>query len=354
MQLIPDWAPNIHPIIVHFPIVLLAIAVLFDIIGLLFKKMDWLKKSSLLLFVLGTMAAIVAFLSGRYAAEGLNPAVNVIPTLTEHADWAEIAMWFFIIFSVIRLFITWKFNSIKNLVIVPIVFTGIVGIYFLYQTGDHGAKLVFGYGLGTGNIVQKNELADKEKEVIVSDSIYTESKDGSWKLIAGYGVSKTLSNNFKWISGSLQDLYPTINKDKIGKEYLRLNVDGKYTFINEAKLESVQIEILVNLDSLTGDFYVVHHFQDKNNFDFLKLSDSEIMLGRNENGIEKIFSTQEYSNKNWLNIKSTSKGKHFQGYINGELQVHGHATELLGGATGIFFSGSGNIKIRKIQVITIN
>ena len=36
MQFVPEWAPNIHPIIIHFPIVLLIIAVLFDLAGLVF------------------------------------------------------------------------------------------------------------------------------------------------------------------------------------------------------------------------------------------------------------------------------------------------------------------------------
>ena len=41
MQLIPEWAPNIHPLIIHFPIALLLFAVFTDTLSVWFQK-DWL------------------------------------------------------------------------------------------------------------------------------------------------------------------------------------------------------------------------------------------------------------------------------------------------------------------------
>ena len=32
LQILPEWAPNIHPMLVHFPIGLLVIAVLMDLL----------------------------------------------------------------------------------------------------------------------------------------------------------------------------------------------------------------------------------------------------------------------------------------------------------------------------------
>jgi uncharacterized membrane protein len=33
MNLVPDWAPNIHPLLVHFPIALLYAAIAVDLVG---------------------------------------------------------------------------------------------------------------------------------------------------------------------------------------------------------------------------------------------------------------------------------------------------------------------------------
>ena len=131
MQLVPDWAPNIHPIIVHFPLVLLIIAVLFDLVGLALTKFDWIKKSALLLYFLGTIAAAVAFITGIEASNNIDIPANAFSTVNEHADWAEITLWFFSIYTIIRLTVGLFFKSLKKVFVVAIVLAGLLGIYLL-------------------------------------------------------------------------------------------------------------------------------------------------------------------------------------------------------------------------------
>lgn len=38
MNLVPEWAPNVHPLIVHFPIALLFAAVLVDAAALAVRR----------------------------------------------------------------------------------------------------------------------------------------------------------------------------------------------------------------------------------------------------------------------------------------------------------------------------
>jgi uncharacterized membrane protein len=65
--MIPDWIPNIHPLVVHFPIALLVIAVLFDAARIYFKEESWLQKMVLALYATGSAGLIAAFWSGRRA-----------------------------------------------------------------------------------------------------------------------------------------------------------------------------------------------------------------------------------------------------------------------------------------------
>src|SRR3990170_7245038 len=127
MQLVPDWAPNIHPMIVHFPLVLLIFAVLFDVAGLILKKFTWLEKSALLLYLLGTIAAGVAFLTGRAASDGLDIPVIAMRAVNDHADWAEVTLWFFIIYTIIRLSFAFGFKLIPlaKIIVVPLVLIGL-------------------------------------------------------------------------------------------------------------------------------------------------------------------------------------------------------------------------------------
>lgn len=352
MQLLPDWAPNIHPMIVHFPVVLLMIAVLFDIIGLFSTKFDWIKKSSLLLFFLGTIAAVIAFLTGRAASDGLNIPINVVTAVNDHADWAEVTLWFFSIYTIIRLLIVFFFKSLKKVIVIPVVLIGLLGIYFLYQTGDHGAKLVFGYGLGTGNIISEKDgsVKSEDKREQISDSTFTVSKNGSWNLTFNPDIESILSDKFKWVEGSLTELNPMYDESEgslmfhLGKEVRR------GAFIYDNSIKGVQVTAKINIDDFSGEVELIHHFKDKNNYDFLGIKNGVISLVRKSNGEIEIFENDKFQSSGWLEIRVVSGGSHFRGYLNNKMIVHGHGSEPNPGSVGMKFSGKGSISIKMIKV----
>ncbi len=41
MTLLPDWAPNLHPLIIHFPIAWWIAAVVVDLVALAIPKAAW-------------------------------------------------------------------------------------------------------------------------------------------------------------------------------------------------------------------------------------------------------------------------------------------------------------------------
>ncbi len=350
MPLIPDWAPNIHPMIVHFPIVLLIIAVLFDTAGLILKKFTWLQKSALLLYLLGTIAAGVAFLTGRAASDGLDIPANVITAVNDHADWAEVTLWFFIIYTIVRFSFAFGFKIIPfaKIIVIPVVLIGFTGIYFLYNTSDQGAKLVFGHGLGTGNIVKaENETEKTTNQKEISDSTFTTQEDGSWKLIAVAGIDKVLSEKFKWFEGSADKLDPMYDKDNSA---LMLHPTNEGFFVYDNKIKSVQISIKINLDDLNGQIELVHHFIDQNNYDFLRFGNGKIILARKINEQENIFGEDRYAKKGWIEVKVVSDGTHFRGYVDNKIIVHGHDDEPKPGSVGLRINGKGSVSIKEIMV----
>jgi uncharacterized membrane protein len=352
MQLVPDWAPNIHPMIVHFPVVLLMIAVLFDVIGLFFTKFDWIRKSALLLFFLGTVAAVAAFLTGRAASDGLNIPANVITSVNDHADWAEITLWFFSIYTILRLSIEYFFKSLKKVIVIPIVLIGLLGIYFLYQTGDHGAKLVFGYGLGTGNIIsQKNEFPKSEnKSEQIADSTFILSDNGSWQLMANPDIETILAEKFNWVEGSLEELSPMYDESESSLMLHQDKVDRWSGFVYDNKIKSVQVTTKINIDDFNGEVELIHHLIDKNNYDFLGIKKGEISLSRKSSGKIEIFEKEKVQSTGWLEIRVVADGSHFRGYVNNKMIVHGHGSEPNPGSVGMKFSGKGSISIKMINV----
>lgn len=352
MQLIPDWAPNIHPMIVHFPLVLLIFAVLFDVAGLFLKKFNWLANVALLLYLFGTISAAVAFLTGNLASDGLEIPATIIPAVNEHADWAEITLWFFVIYSVVRLTIGIWFKSLKLNIAIPFVLAGLLGIYFLYQTADHGAKLVFGYGLGTGNIlkVDVEKTEENKSSEQIPDSTFTVSKNGSWKLIAATGVVSILKEKFSWIESSIENVAPMYDEENSALMFhLQKEVPTLAGFVYDNKMKSVQVTAKINIDDFNGELELVHHLIDKNNYDFLGLKKGEVSLSRKTNGEIKIFEKDNFQNKGWIEIKVVSDGTHFRGYVNNKLMLHGHDSEPEAGSVGMRIFGSGSVSLKSIN-----
>ena len=70
MSLIPAWAPNLHPLLVHFPVTLLASAVAVDMASLLMPARPVLRDTATLFYCAGAFMAMAAYFSGLSAAQG--------------------------------------------------------------------------------------------------------------------------------------------------------------------------------------------------------------------------------------------------------------------------------------------
>ena len=55
MELIPSWAPNIHPLLVHFPIALLILAFTMNLATFFLPKDWWDEVKNTFLYVLGAV-----------------------------------------------------------------------------------------------------------------------------------------------------------------------------------------------------------------------------------------------------------------------------------------------------------
>jgi uncharacterized membrane protein len=150
MNLVPDWAPNIHPLLVHFPLALLCAAVAVDLVGCACRCNKPLRQAATQLYGLGTVAAIAAYLTGRAASQGIWLPGMAEAVLRQHWDWALRTVWFFGIVTVVRLVLMRPSRRDPGPAIVAaFALVGLVGIGLLLETGDRGGRLVYQHGVGT-------------------------------------------------------------------------------------------------------------------------------------------------------------------------------------------------------------
>lgn len=146
--LLPEWAPNIHPLLIHFPIVLLITATLFELAGA-FKRKDWLRNTTVVLFGLGAVATLATYISGKQAIDEVTVPLQAEITAGHHADWALYTLLFFSIYFLVRLVLFWKKYDQQQWMRILLVIVAGTGLFILAQTADLGGKLVYKYGVGT-------------------------------------------------------------------------------------------------------------------------------------------------------------------------------------------------------------
>jgi uncharacterized membrane protein len=149
MNLVPGWAPNIHPLLVHFPIALLYAAIAVDLVGCACWCNKPLRQAATLLYALGTGGAIVAYVTGRAASQTIWLPGMAQAVLRQQWDWALRTVWFFPIVTVGRLVLlrpTRREPAVA--LVVALALVGLVGIGLLLATGDRGGRLVYQHGVG--------------------------------------------------------------------------------------------------------------------------------------------------------------------------------------------------------------
>lgn len=136
---------HLHAMVVHFPIALLIIGFLSEIIALFVKK-PFFRQAAFYLLLLGTFGTIAAYLSGNAAGEGIEEGA-LGKALELHEQAATISLWLTIITAIVYLSLyIFKYNKTWVRIVSIILFAGVIGA--ISRTGYLGGQLVYKHGAG--------------------------------------------------------------------------------------------------------------------------------------------------------------------------------------------------------------
>jgi uncharacterized membrane protein len=152
---VPAWE-GLHPLIVHFPIVLLMVAPLFVLIGALVPRRHSrsFMISALILMLLGTIASYVAIETGEAAGKIATRTPEINRILERHGELAEQTRLSFTVLTVVfaGVLIVPALVKRENRItttILPLAFLLIYGggVVLLANTAHNGGRLVHEFGV---------------------------------------------------------------------------------------------------------------------------------------------------------------------------------------------------------------
>lgn len=349
MSITPEWAPNIHPLIVHFPIALLVSAALVDLAALVLRKRPGLRDLATLLYCAGAGAAITAYFTGRNAETSLLLPAEVNLFVDEHEDWAFRTTWFFVFFASVRLAVSYIIRP-KTIVLPAGVFlVGLVGIFMLYETAEHGGELVFAHGIGVQNTTEDEAKPELPARAAAPGIILLD--EGSWVWRPVEADPQALAKDFKWLEHDISHLALDAVTDTEKGPVLGMHPHGMaVTFVGGPALNAVQTDVNLKLAGFDGAVMVVFHVQDAATYDFFAIGQGVARLGRMQNGSREIFEEKKVATDGWLALRAYGGAGHFRGYVNGELVTHGHAKDLPSGPVGLRIDGTGTVLVEQVHV----
>ncbi len=359
MTFLPEWAPGIHPLLVHFPIVLLIVAVLVDALSVVRPANTAFRRAAVVFFVVGALAATVTFFTGRAAADALSLPTFAVADVTDHADWATRTLWFFGLYALVRLgLLAWerkRENPWGRGIQVLLLLVGLGGLFLVVETGEHGAKLVFDHGLGVRSVSTLQAELDSlharlsALEVKEAQAQFLQDETGSWTWTPEEGADLLLNASFQFIQGTAADL--NMNASESGG--VRMTPSETVLMIVPGALESLAAEIRLDVSGFTGTVRLVHHMQDAHTYDFLEIAQGRLRQGRLSEGEETIFDEATIDTPSWISLRAVSDGTHFRGYANDELLTHGHGSKPLAGPVGLYFDGHGEVLLSQLSATVL-
>ena len=348
MSLIPEWIPNLHPLVLHFPIALLFVAAAFDVVGLVSGDRGSWRKASNWLYAIGAVSAVATWYTGTLAADSVVLPTEANALLTEHADLGLWTAWFFGGYGVVRT----GLNATKlGAGLAPrlgLLVVGLGGLVLISITATHGAELVYRYGVGVEAVETRPSepliTAEAGEDGIASSSagwMWSPARAGAWK------------NSVIWVEGSTESLQSSLVDGGERGDVFQFEVTEPTLFVMPGSIDRLQVDLSIDLTGFEGTALIAHHVQESGAYGFTSLGNGQIRLGKTENSDLLVQATEAMAETGWQDVRVVVDGTHYRSYVNTRLAIHGHGTAFEPGQVGLRLNGTGTVRLANMQAVDL-
>jgi uncharacterized membrane protein len=137
---------HFHPMIVHFPVAIIIVGFIAEVVSLFFKSEKCLSKTGFYLMIIGALASIAAWSTGQLFA-GEPTEGEIVKIFSKHETAALITMIIMIIGTLFRIWLVVKKQEDTNLKWVAFGFY-MLAFGAVSYTGYMGGAMVYDYMIG--------------------------------------------------------------------------------------------------------------------------------------------------------------------------------------------------------------
>jgi uncharacterized membrane protein len=133
---------HLHPMLVHFPIALVAFGFLAEILSFIYKKEICLPKISFFLLIFGSISALVALTTGALFTADMSGAAGEVQETHEMFAWITLGL--LCVTSFLRILLIKQKEENSKLKMISFIFYSLAAIS-VSITGFYGGTLVYNY-----------------------------------------------------------------------------------------------------------------------------------------------------------------------------------------------------------------
>ncbi len=351
--------PNLHPALVHFPIVLLMLAAALDAGSVLVRRWSSWNSLASITYLLGGLAAWITYFSGRSAADGL----GMVPAAAQSAlaRHADLGWWVVAVATAVALLKALQLGGLglSSLTKHPAFrfatfAAGLAGVALVGLTADRGGALVYQHGLAVATVESPSgsspessgQQAAGETGVMIDD-------DGTLEWMPGIGAS---------LEGALELADPaTASNLRVvagdpGAGVL-LEAGGRSILLFAPQYGDLQAELRLDLSGFRGKVALLHQFSSVESYGAFVVDTAagQASLQEVQGGTTNSLDQQPFDVPldETVTLAVSCAGSHRKGFANGDLVVHGHTDARPPGPVGLLIDGEGQIRILEAAIFPL-